>query len=113
MRVGGVLSGMGHPLASSHVLGSTMELLGGRSRGRWALTDRDLGTARYKDELFRPSRTLLGFWQSGVPQTLSARLFVGVPIGGRQECCDDHGWWSVQQALLGRLAQGLVRLCWP
>ena len=80
MEVGGVLSGMDHSLASRYVLGSTMQLLGGRSRGRWTLTDRDLGTARYEDELFRPGRTLLEFWESGVPQTLSARLFVGVSI---------------------------------
>ena len=65
---------MDHPLASRYVLGSTMKLLGGRSRGRWTLADRDLGTGRYEDELCRPGRTLLGF------RELSARLFVGVPI---------------------------------
>ena len=69
-----------HYVASRYVLGSTMKLLGGRPRGRWTLTDRDLGTARYEDELFRPGRTLLGFWESGVPQTPSARQFVGVSI---------------------------------
>ena len=57
-----------------------MNLLGGRSCGRWTLTDRDLGTARYEDVLFRPDRTLLEFWESGVPQTLSVRLFVGVSM---------------------------------
>ena len=82
MRVSGALSGMDHThyIASRYVLGSTMKLLGGRSWGRWTPTDRDLGTARYEDVLFRPGRTLLEFWESGVPQPLSARLFVGVSI---------------------------------
>ena len=72
---------MDHSLASTYVLGSTMKLLGGRSRGRWALTDRDRGTARYEDGLFSPGgRILLELRESGVPQTLSARLFVGVSI---------------------------------
>ena len=71
---------MDHSLASRYALGSTMKLLGGKSRGRWTLADRDLGTARYEDELFRPGRTLLEFWESGVPQALSARLLVGVSI---------------------------------
>ena len=70
---------MDHSLASRYVLGSTMKLLGGRSRGRWTLTDRDRGTARYEDELFRPGgRILLELREPRVPQTLSARLFVGV-----------------------------------
>ena len=59
MRADGVPSGMDHSLASRYVLGSTMELLGGKSRGRWTLADRGLGTARYEDELCRPGRTLL------------------------------------------------------
>ena len=71
---------MGHSLASRYVLGSTMKLLGGKSRGRWTLTDRDLGTARYQDELCRPGRTLLESWESGIPRALSARLFVRVSI---------------------------------
>ena len=74
MKVGGVLSGMDHSLPSRYVLGSTMKLLGGESCGRWTLTDRDLGTARYEDELFRPGRMLLELGESGVPQALSARL---------------------------------------
>ena len=61
MRVGGVLSGMDHSLASNYALGSTMKLLGGRARGRWTLTDRDRGTTRYEGELFRPGRIPLEF----------------------------------------------------
>ena len=55
-----------------------MKLLGGRSRGRWTLADRDLGTARYEEVAFRLGRVLLD--ESGVPHVLSARLSVGVPI---------------------------------
>ena len=72
MKADGVLSGMDHSVASRYVLGSTMKLLGGKSRGRWTLADQDLGTARYEDELCRPGRTLLEFGESGVPQALSA-----------------------------------------
>ena len=79
MRADGVLSGMDHSLASRYVLGSTMKLLGGKSRGRWTLADRDLGTARYEELLFRPGRVLL-VDESGVPHVLSARLSLGVPI---------------------------------
>ena len=54
-----------------------MKLLGGKSRGRWTLADRDLGTARY-EEVVRRGRVLLD--ESGVPHVLSAWLPVGVPI---------------------------------
>ena len=54
-----------------------MKLLGGKSRGRWTLADRDLGTARY-EEVARRGRVLLD--ESGVPHVLSAWLPVGVPI---------------------------------
>ena len=70
-------SGIDHLFASKYVLGSTMKLLGGRSRGRWTLADRDLGTARYEEVAFRRGRVLL---ESGVPHVLSAWLSVGVPI---------------------------------
>ena len=69
-------SGMDHSFASRYVLGSTIKLLGGRSRGRWTLVDRDLGTARYEEV---PSRILL-VDEFGVPHVLSAWLPVGVPI---------------------------------
>ena len=69
-------SGIDHSFASRYVLGSTMKLLGGRSRGRWTLVDRDLGTARY-EEVLRRRRVLLD--ESGVPHVLSAWLPVGVP----------------------------------
>ena len=72
-------SGIDHSFASRDVLGSTMKLLGGKSRGRWTLADRDLGTARYEEVLFRPGRVLL-VDESGVPHVLSARLSLGVPI---------------------------------
>ena len=75
-------SGMDHSFASRYVLGSTMKLLGGKSRGRWTLADRDLGTARYEEVLFRPGLVLL-VDESGVPHVLSARLSLGVPI-----------WWK-------------------
>ena len=78
MRVDLVRSGIDHSFASRYVLGSTMKLLGGKSRGRWTLADRDLGTARYEDVVFRLGRVLLD--ESGVPHVLSARLSVGVPI---------------------------------
>ena len=71
-------SGIDHSFASRYVLGSTMELLGGRSRGRWTLADRGLGTAWYEEVAFRLGRVLLD--ESGVPHVLSARLSVGVPI---------------------------------
>ena len=74
-------SGMDHSFASRYVLGSTIKLLGGRSRGRWTLVDRDLGTARYEEV---PSRILL-VDEFGVPHVLSAWLSVGVPIW----------WWIV------------------
>ena len=69
-------TGMDHSFASRYVLGSTIKLLGGKSRGRWTLADRDLGTARYEEV---PSRILL-VDEFGVPQVLSAWLSVGVPI---------------------------------
>ena len=78
MRVDLVRSGIDHSFASRYVLGSTMKLLGGRPRGRWTLADRDLGTARYEEVVFRLGRVLLD--ESGVPHVLSARLSVGVPI---------------------------------
>ena len=78
MRVDLVRSGIDHSFASRYVLGSTMKLLGGRSRGRWTLADRDLGTARYEEVAFRRGRVLLD--ESGVPHVLSAWLPVGVPI---------------------------------
>ena len=77
MRVDLVRSGIDHSFASRYVLGSTMKLLGGKSRGRWTLADRDLGTARY-EEVLRRRRVLLD--ESGVPHVLSAWLPVGVPI---------------------------------
>ena len=77
MRVDLVRSGIDHSFASRYVLGSTMKLLGGKSRGRWTLADRDLGTARY-EEVVRRGRVLLD--ESGVPHVLSAWLPVGVPI---------------------------------
>ncbi len=77
MRVDLVRSGIDHSFASRYVLGSTMKLLGGKSRGRWTLADRDLGTARY-EEVARRGRVLLD--ESGVPHVLSAWLPVGVPI---------------------------------
>ena len=76
MRVDLVRSGIDHSFASRYVLGSTMKLLGGKSRGRWTLADRDLGSARY--EVVRRGRVLLD--ESGVPHVLSAWLPVGVPI---------------------------------
>ena len=79
MRVDDMRSGIDHSFASRYVLGSTMKLLGGKSRGRWTLADRDLGTARYEEVLFRPGRVLL-VDESGVPHVLSARLSLGVPI---------------------------------
>jgi hypothetical protein len=82
MRVDDLRSGIDHSFASRYVLGSTMKLLGGRSRGRWTLADRDLGTARYEEVLFRPGLVLL-VDESGVPHVLSARLSLGVPI-----------WWK-------------------
>ena len=36
------------------MLGSTIQLLGGRLRGRFILAGRDLGTAQYEAELRRP-----------------------------------------------------------
>ena len=69
-------SGIDHSFASRYVLGSTMKLLGGKSRGHWTLADRDLGTARYEEV---PSRILL-VDELGVPHVLSAWLSVGVPI---------------------------------
>ncbi len=77
MRVDDLRSGIDHSFASRYVLGSTMKLLGGKSRGRWTLADRDLGTARYEEVLHR-GRVLLD--ESGVPHVLSAWLPVGVPI---------------------------------
>ena len=82
MRVDDLRSGIDHSFASRYVLGSTMKLLGGKSRGRWTLADRDLGTARYEEVLFRPGLVLL-VDESGVPHVLSARLSLGVPI-----------WWK-------------------
>ena len=82
MRVDDLRSGIDHSFASKYVLGSTMKLLGGKSRGRWTLADRDLGTARYEEVLFRPGLVLL-VDESGVPHVLSARLSLGVPI-----------WWK-------------------
>ena len=82
MRVDDLHSGIDHSFASRYVLGSTMKLLGGKSRGRWTLADRDLGTARYEEVLFRPGLVLL-VDESGVPHVLSARLSLGVPI-----------WWK-------------------
>ena len=70
-------SGIDHSFASRYVLGSTMKLLGGKSRGRWTLADRDLGTARY-EEVVRLGRALLD--EPGVPHVLSAWLPIGVPI---------------------------------
>ena len=79
MRVDDLRSGIDHSFASRYVLGSTIKLLGGKSRGRLTLVDRDLGTARYEEVLFRPGRVLL-VDESGVPHVLSARLALGVPM---------------------------------